>query len=172
MLLGAMLVILGAGALYYAFTGTDPRDLLRPGAASAPIPSGTGSGTGTIPPTLPAPTQGTPQVRLIAAALRAIPGWYTIRICGPGSVPCSDHPCCGAIDIGGPRGVLMAVERVAVAAMRSRTLPIAYVIGPDDQCAKGRYFGRDGDSHCYTGPNSHQGHVHISAYPTCGCKGA
>lgn len=113
------------------------------------------------------PTKGTAPLQRVIRWLHAIPGWSTIGICGAGSVPSSDHPCGGAIDVGGPKLVLLAVERAAAAAMRSQLVPILYVIGPGPSTLGTIYDSSNPYGAPYSGPNSHQGHVHISASPSC-----
>lgn len=178
MLFGAALMLAGSAVLYYAVTGNDPRKLFVGGKlGAAPVGPVTGS---TPNPGSPAawhppagtPTEATPAVRAIVLALRVIPGWHVIGICGPGSVAGSQHPSCNAVDIGGPRSVLFAVQTAAVNFARAGLLPIHCVIGPSEQPGweKGAIRSRESGwvASEYNGPNSHQGHVHISGWPSIG----
>jgi hypothetical protein len=112
-----------------------------------------------------------PQLKPGLAIALAIPGSSLIRICGPGSVSGSQHPACNAADIGGARGVLFLVQTALLAAARLG-VPIHCVIGPSDVAGweKGAIRTREGGwvAREYTGPNSHQGHVHFSGWPSIG----
>lgn len=157
-----------------------------PGILESLSPSFTGTvlrgsgGSGGIPILSPSPgsaggpnrDEATPQIRTILGALGAIPGWSLGAICGPGSVDNSEHQNCNAADIMGARAVLFLVKNALVAAGRSRALPIHCVIGPSTHPGweKGEIRSRESNwqPREYTGPNTHQNHVHVSGWPSIG----
>ena len=112
-----------------------------------------------------------PQLQPGLAVALAVPGSSLIRICGPGSVSGSEHPACNAADIGGSRAVLFAVQTALLAFGRAGG-PIHCVIGPSTVAGwtKGAIRSRESGwvAREYTGPNSHQGHVHFSGWPSVG----
>lgn len=74
MLLGAGLFVLGAALLYYAVTGTDPRDLV--GGQHARAPWAAGSQTRPAPTPIPKTSGGTPAAnRVLGRAMAAAYGW-------------------------------------------------------------------------------------------------
>jgi len=191
MMLGLAFMILGGMALYFTVTGADPIDALRRALAGetppAPLRPGKrpgdqpGAPAGVLPqdlppgrqirPTAPPDNDGTSQLQPGLAVALAVPGAHIIQICGPGSVAGSEHPYCNAADIGGTRPVLVAVFNALVIAGRAG-LPIHCVIGPSSNPAwtLGQIRSRESGwkPRAYIGPNSHQGHVHFSGWPSVG----
>lgn len=183
MIFGLGFMLLGGFALYFAITGADPIDAFRRaliGAAPpAPLPTGRRAEAGTYPGPYPATppseaiagNKGTPQLQVGLAIALSVPGARLGTICGPGSVAGSEHPNCNAADIGGARSVLVAVFNALLIAARAGA-PIHCIIGPSSRkdWPKGQIRSRESGwkPREYTGPNSHQTHVHFSGWPSVG----
>jgi hypothetical protein len=188
MIIGLAFMLLGGFALYFAITGADPIDAFRRALAGAeppqPLKPGLrpgdqpGADPGALPQDLPpgrqikpvAPPKNAGTVQLqpgLAVAVGA--GGRIMAICGPGSVPESEHPHCNAADISGSRRTLMRVQ-AALVILGKTTGTVHCVIGPDDRWSKGAIRSRESGwkPRPYTGPNSHQGHVHFSGWPSVG----
>jgi hypothetical protein len=105
----------------------------------------------------------TPSVQMIIAFAVSI-GLSVGGICGAGSVPGSQHQHCNAVDLFGSN--LLSKFQTMLSAARSRTIPCSELIGPGGS-GKGRIATASGGwvLHEYTGPNSHQGHIHASGSP-------
>ena len=83
-------------------------------------------------------------------------------ICGVGSVPGSQHQHCNAVDLFGP---IVSAFSVMLSACRNGTIPCAELIGPGG--SNGMIATASGGwvLHPYTGPNSHNNHIHASGSP-------
>lgn len=183
MIFGLGFILIGGFALYFAITGADPVEAFRraltgeappapltpgrrPGAVAQDFPPGR-----QVSPTAPPSNDGTPQLQPGLAVALSVPGSRLGSICGPGSVPESEHPHCNAADIGGPRPVLVAVFNALLIFARAGG-PIHCIIGPSNRpdWPKGQIRSRESGwkPRGYTGPNSHQTHVHFSGWPSVG----
>jgi hypothetical protein len=188
MIIGLAFILLGGFALYFAITGADPIDAFRRALAGAPAPEALKPGLRPsdqpgvpasdlpqdfpsgrrVSPVAPPKNAGTVQLQPgLATAIAA--GGRIMSICGPGSVPESEHPHCNAADISGSRRTLMRVQAALVILGRT-TGTVHCVIGPDDRWSKGAIRSRENGwkAEPYNGPNSHQGHVHFSGWPSVG----
>jgi hypothetical protein len=185
--LGLGFILIGGFALYFTLTGADPIDALRRALIGAappkPLPTGRRPGANPadlpqdlppgrqISPTAPPDNDGTAQLQPGLAVALAVPGSHLIQICGPGSVAGSEHPYCNAADIGGARPVLVAVFNALLIFARAGG-PIHCIIGPSSNPAwtLGQIRSRESGwkPRAYTGPNSHQRHVHFSGWPSVG----
>lgn len=103
----------------------------------------------------------TPSVSVIIAFAVGL-GLSVGGICGAGSVLGSQHQHCNAVDLFGP---IVAAFPVMLAACRNRTIPCAELIGPGG--SNGMIATASGGwvLHPYTGPNSHNNHIHASGSP-------
>lgn len=188
MIFGLGFILIGGFALYFAITGADPVEAFRRAligeASPEPLKPGrrpAAPGAGALPqefppgrqikPTAPPDNDGTPQLQPGLAVALSVPGSRLIQICGAGSVPNSEHPHCNAADIGGPRPILVAVFNALLILARAGG-PIHCIIGPSTNPAwpKGQIRSRESGwkPSGYTGPNSHQTHVHFSGWPSVG----
>jgi hypothetical protein len=165
-------LVVGYGLMYAAVKDVQLWSVFR-GEPVPAAPSTSSSAPAGVGPNAaasgPAATSATAQLKLVLALIAPIPGWSLGAICGAGSVSASEHPYCNAADILGPPLVLALVQTTLVAAGVAGG-PVHCVIGPDSACDKGRIQSREDNfaAHCYTGPNSHQSHVHVSAWPSVG----
>jgi hypothetical protein len=88
-------------------------------------------------------------------------------ICGAGSVPGSQHQHCNAVDLfASSYGALVAAFTSMLVAARTGFIPCAELIGPGGS-GKGLIAtaANGWNLYPYTGPNSHQGHIHASGSP-------
>lgn len=187
MIFGLGFMLLGGFALYFAITGADPIDAFRraligaappepltPGrrqtVSAADLPQDLPPGR-QVKPVAPPDNDGTSQLQVGLAIALSVPGARLGTICGPGSVAGSEHPNCNAADIGGTRAVLVAVFNALLIAARAGA-PIHCIIGPSARkdWPKGQIRSRESGwkPREYTGPNSHQTHVHFSGWPSVG----
>lgn len=108
----------------------------------------------------------TPSVSAIIAYALTL-GLSVGGICGAGSVPGSQHQHCNAVDLFAPSyAVLVSAFSAMLVACRNGWIPCAELIGPGP-VGKGQIATASGgwSLHTYTGPNSHQGHIHASGSP-------
>jgi hypothetical protein len=119
----------------------------------------------------PVASTGTAAVDRILGFVKRLPFKVNIgTICGPGSVPGSQHQKCNAVDLTtGGRKQLFALFHAALVAAKAHAIPCAEVIGPSNNPSweKGQIATAADGWHIreYTGPNSHQTHVHLSGSP-------
>lgn len=108
----------------------------------------------------------TPAVQMIIAFAVTL-GLRIGGICGAGSVPGSQHQFCNAVDMfASSYAALTHDYYVMLAACKVGAIPCAELIGPGP-VGKGQIATKAGGwaLHEYTGPNSHQGHIHASGDP-------
>lgn len=108
----------------------------------------------------------TPSVQHIIAFAVGL-GLRVGGICGAGSVPGSQHQFCNAVDLfASSYSALVSDFYTMLAACRVGAIPCAELIGPGP-VGKGQIATKAGGwvLHEYTGPNSHQGHIHASGDP-------
>lgn len=153
-----------------AFGGSPPgAPGISPGQADSIDPGTGGVATGTYgPPSAPG-SGPTKPIKRVLAFVTKLPGVHIGAVCGPGSVAGSQHPMCNAVDFScDSRGQLVAAFHACLVAAKSRAIPASEVIGPGGPSGGKGLIATASQGwklRPYTGPNSHQGHVHVSGSP-------
>lgn len=158
-----------------AFGGTAPpvpgRSLATGTVQAGANPAGVNTPSETGAPAVA--TKGTKAVDKIIGFVKRIPGIgkhvHVGTICGPGSVAGSQHPMCNAVDLTtDTHAQLVTLFHTVLTAAKVGAIPASEVIGPGGPAGgKGLIAtaARGWSLRPYTGPNSHQGHVHVSGSP-------
>jgi len=155
-----------------AFGGAPPGPPgISPGEADSISPPGQGRNTTPSELGSQVSSKATRSIKRCIAFATHLPGVHVNvgTICGPGSVAGSQHPMCNAVDLtAGSRKQLLALFHASIVAAKTGAIPCAEVIGPGGPSdSKGLIATAAGGwrLHEYTGPNSHQTHVHLSGSP-------
>lgn len=155
-----------------AFGGAPPGPPgISPGQADSITPPGQGSKFDPSNVGPKATTEGTPAIDRIVGFATHIPGLgshvHVGEICGGGSVPGSQHPKCNGVDLTtDTHRQLVVLFHTTLAAAKVKAIPASEVIGPGGT-GNGLIAtaARGWTLRPYTGPRSHQGHVHVSGDP-------